>query len=372
MKGNHVKRDENHQIARSREQRVRAIIVAVLATFAAVPAFGQAKNDADSYCAYVTEQAQSQKTLYRMPNLEAGVSQPTQAVPAETFAGVTSGLSNFRKSQLVGPAANDTCQLYRATVEAQERISYALPAIERDALAKRLELTTQAIDDLGELIAQNQKKVDARDATLDTLYLLQSAKAKLEADRGAAELTLSTLAVPALSEEPLKDLAAVKQSLELKTQEASAKLSKQDNWDVTVMVGVRHNASPFFSTPPGAYGGFDARWNIGSWKRDRELDQTAGDYAEWKRQQDSDVLHGMAQLHEQILSAIEAQERALAAMQASEALIHANREKIKGVDTNAAILFDNQLVADELSLRVEIGTTQFRLARLKQYLTNNF
>jgi hypothetical protein len=372
MEVNHVNWDGNHRILGSWEQPVRAIVVAVLAIFAAVPAFGQVKNDADSYCAYVAEQAQSQKTLYRMPNLEAGVSQPTQAVPAETFVGVTSGLSNFRKSQLVGPAANDTCQLYRATVEAQERISYALPAIERDALAKRMELTTQAIEDLSELIAQNQKKVDARDATLDSLYLLQSAKAKLETDRGAAELTLSALVIPALSGEPLKDLAAVKQSLELKTQEASAKLSKQDNWDVTIMVGIRHNASPFFSTPPGAYGGFDARWNIGSWKRDRELERTAGDYAEWKSQQDSDVLHGMTQLHQQILSAIEAQERSLAAMQASEVLIHANREKIKGVDTNAAILFDNQLVTDELSLRVEIGATQFRLTRLKQYLIDNF
>jgi hypothetical protein len=351
---------------------VKVILPAALVILIAVPAFGQVAKDADSYCAYVTEQAQSQKTLYRMPNLEAGVSQPTQAVPAETFAGVTSGLSNFRKSQLVGPAANDTCQLYRATIEAQERISYALPSIERDALAKRLTLTSQAIEDLGDLIAQNQKKVNARDATLDTLYLLQSAKAKLEADRGAAELTLSTLAVPVLSEEPLKNLAAVKQSLELKTQEASAKLSKQDNWDVTVMVGIRHNAAPFFSTPPGAYGGFDARWNIGSWKRDHELDQTADDYAEWKRQQDSDVVHSMAQLRQQIISAIEAQERALAAMQASDDLIGSNREKIKGVDTAAALLFDNQLVADELSLRVEIGTTQFRLLRLKQYLADNF
>ena len=46
--------------------------------------------------------------------------------------------------------------------------------------------------------------------------------------------------------------------------------------------------------------------------------------------------------------------------------------KIKGVETDAAILFDNQLVVDELSLRVEIGTAQFRLARLKQYLADNF
>jgi hypothetical protein len=59
-------------------------------------------------------------------------------------------------------------------------------------------------------------------------------------------------------------------------------------------------------------------------------------------------------------------------MQASENLIQVNRAKIKGVETDAALLFDNQLLVDELSLRVEIGTTQFRLARLKQYLADNF
>ena len=59
-------------------------------------------------------------------------------------------------------------------------------------------------------------------------------------------------------------------------------------------------------------------------------------------------------------------------MQTNAALIRPNREKIKGVDTDAANLFENQLVVDELTLRVEIGTTEFRLARLKQYVADNF
>jgi hypothetical protein len=80
----------------------------------------------------------------------------------------------------------------------------------------------------------------------------------------------------------------------------------------------------------------------------------------------------MALLRQQIETAIEAQERALKAMQARENLIENNRTKIKGADTNAAVLFDNQLLVDELSLRVEIGTTQFRLSRLRQYLVDNF
>ena len=130
------------------EQKVKAIILAALAILAAAPASGQVTQDAASYCAYLTEQAQAQKTLFEMPNLEAGVSQPTQAVPAETFAGFNSGLSNLRKSQLVGSVAKETCQLYRATLDAQEHISYALPSIEKEALAKRLTLATQAISEL--------------------------------------------------------------------------------------------------------------------------------------------------------------------------------------------------------------------------------
>ncbi len=370
--GKHAASNKQREISVRGELPVKAILIAALAVLGAVPACAQVLQDANAYCAYTEEQAQAQKTLYRTPNFEAGVSQPTQAVPAQTFAGVDEGLSNFRKSQLVVPVAKDNCQLYRATIDAQEHITYALPTIEREALTKRMALTTQAIDELGTLIQQHQKKVDARDATLSSLYLLQSAKAKLEADRAESELTLSTITIPALSAEPLKNLAGTKQGLELATQDATAKLNKQDSWDVTLMVGIRHNASPFLTAPPGAYGGFDAKWNIGSWKRNHELDQTAGDYAEWKRQQDTDVIRSMAQLRDQIESAIAAQERALAAMQANENLIRSNRDKIKGVDTEDAILFDNQLVVDELSLRVEIGTTQFRLERLKQYLADNF
>jgi hypothetical protein len=201
---------------------------------------------------------------------------------------------------------------------------------------------------------------------------LQSAKTKLETDRAATELTISSMSIPALSAEPLKNLVGEKQSLELATQEASAKISKQDNWDVTVSAGIRHKVGPFFARAPGAYGGFDAKWNIGSWKRNRELEQTASDYAEWKRQQDNDVIHSMALLRAQIESAIAPQERALQAMQTSVDLIRDNREKIIGVETDEAILFDNQLAIDELSLRIEIGTTQFRVARLKQYLAGNF
>jgi len=351
---------------------VKSILIAALAILAATPAFGQVSKDADSYCAYTAEQALSQKTLFRMPNLEGGISQPTQSVPASAFAGVNTGLSNFRKSQLVGPVAKDNCQLYRATIDAQEHILYALPSIERDSLTKRLTFTAQAIDELKALILENQKKVDARNATLDSLYILQSSEARLEADRATTELTLSNISVPAVSEEPLKNLAGTKQLLELKTQEATAKLNKQDNWDVILMVGIRHDASPLFLSPPGGYGGFNAKWNIGSWKRNGELERTASDYAEWKRQQDNDVIQSMELLRQQIVSTIEAQERTLKSMQASENLIQVNRAKIKGVETDAALLFVNQLLVDELSLRVEIGTTQFRLARLKQYLAENF
>ena len=39
---------------------------------------------------------------------------------------------------------------------------------------------------------EQQKKVDARDATLDSLYILQSAEAKMEADRATTELSSAT------------------------------------------------------------------------------------------------------------------------------------------------------------------------------------
>jgi len=347
------------------------ILGLLLSLALASPAFAQ--KDPAAYCASIVDSAEAQKTLYRMPFTEIGVSQPTVNTPASTYAGFTGSLSAFRKSQLVMPAAKDGCDLYQATLAAQENIMYAIPNIERSVLSNRLVLERQAESQLDVLIVTAQRRVDAQDATLPDLYMLKSAKAKMQADSAATELQLAVFSnMPDIGPNLLSNTIRRKQDLEVKTQQDAAKLARADNWDVTLMVGARQNTVPFFDNKPAAYGGFDARWNIGSFKRDKELDKAAADYGNWKLQQESDVVRESGRLTVEIQSIIEAQQTSLATMQETDTQIQIMLDKISPSDTDAAATFRNQLTADQLALRVEIGTTQFRLARLKQYLTDNF
>ena len=52
--------------------------------------------------------------------------------------------------------------------------------------------------------------------------------------------------------------------------------------------------------------------------------------------------------------------------------IEANLRSLEGVDTSNAIAFRNQLIADQMVLRVEIGDVEFRMSRLQEFLDANF
>jgi hypothetical protein len=45
---------------------------------------------------------------------------------------------------------------------------------------------------------------------------------------------------------------------------------------------------------------------------------------------------------------------------------------VEGLDTSAAQTFKNQLLADQIVMRVDIGDLQFRLDWLESYLHDNF
>jgi hypothetical protein len=45
---------------------------------------------------------------------------------------------------------------------------------------------------------------------------------------------------------------------------------------------------------------------------------------------------------------------------------------LEGVETSNALMFRNQLLADQVVLGVEIGDVQFRLNEAQRFLTENF
>src|SRR4029077_9358452 len=112
----------------------------------------QDSKDQKAYCSYVLEQAQAQRDLLRTPTAVAGFTHPETGLPMQVVAGGSLGLSSLRKASLTMDAARKDCELYGATIGAQQVIQYALPGLERDALRNRMALIDQASQSLDALM----------------------------------------------------------------------------------------------------------------------------------------------------------------------------------------------------------------------------
>jgi hypothetical protein len=328
-------------------------------------------NDQMAYCSYLMEQAQAQRDLLRSPMALAGLTQPETGLPTQLVAGASVGLSEIRKAGLTMDAARKNCELYKATTGAQQDVQYALASLEKEALRNRLTLINQAAKSVDELIEKTAKMVEAQNATRLMLFTLQTTKIKLDADRADTASRISTLYVPPLSDKPLKNLVAEKLSSEASEQKALDKLTRQNNWDVALSVGVHQQVNPVAQNPQ-PYGAVSVNYNFASRAINKHLDRAVNAYDEWKKVQEGDVVRGMEVLHQQLLDGVSGQESRLKSLQEESGQIDKNLQLVGNPDTSAAFDFHNQLTAAQLLLQVETGDASFRIDRLREYLAKNY
>jgi len=350
-------------------------LVCASALLLVIPAFaagqGQSQADPQAYCAYVTEQAQAQRDTLRTPSALAGFTQPETGLPTQIVGGATLGLSNLRKAGLTIDAARKNCELYKATTTAEQNIQYALPSLEKDALSNRLILIEQAGKSLDVLMEKTSKMVEAQNATRLMLFSLQTTKIKLDADRADTQSKITVLYVPPLSEKPLKQLVAEKQSGEADEQKALDKLNRQNNWDVALSVGVHQQVNPVaYNAQP--YGAVTVTYNLGSRAINKHLDRSAEAYDEWKKVEEGDVVRLMEILRQQLADGISVQEAKLRSLQEESSQINKSLELVANPDTSAAVDFQNQLMTAQLVLQIEIGDATFRIALLRDFLARNY
>jgi hypothetical protein len=334
-------------------------------------ALAQSPNEGEAYCAYVMEQAEAQRDLLRTPTGLAGFTQPETGLPMQIVGGATLGLSNVRKAGLTMEAAQRECALYRTTTETQQAIQYAIPSLEKEALRNRLALIERAFASLNGLMEKTEKMVETQNATRMMLFALQTTRIKLDADRADTQAKLNVIYVPAMSDRPLKELVTEKESSETGEQKAVNKLSRQNNWDVALTVGLHQQLNPA-SQGPQPYGEVTVNYNFGSRAIDRHLDRAAEAHDEWKRAQESDVVRGMEALRQQLVDGVTAQAGRLKILQEEGAQIDKNLELVANPDTSAALDFNNQLTAARLLLEIEKGDASFRMQQLREYLTKNY
>jgi hypothetical protein len=285
--------------------------------------------------------------------------------------GASLGLSDLRKAGLTMDVARKNCELYKATTWAQQGIQYALPSLEREALRNRFALIEQASKSLDAMMEKTAKMVDAKDATRLMLFTLQTTKIKLDADHADTQSKIAALYTPPLSDKPLKELVAEKQNNEANEQKALDKLTRQNNWDVALSVGVHQQVNPVaYGAQP--YGAVSINYNLSSRAINKHLDRAADAYDEWKKVQEGDVIRTMEVLRQQLADSVTAQEAKLKSLQDESGQIEKNLHLVGDPDTSAAFDFHNQLTAAQLLLQVETGDASFRLDRLREYLAKNY
>jgi hypothetical protein len=288
-------------------------------------------------------------------------------------------LRNFCGSQtrlaltfgLTMDGARKNCEVYKATTEAQQDIQYALPSLEREALLNRLRLIDDASKSLDALLEQTSKMLEAQNATRLMLFNLQNTQIKLEADRADTQSKISEIYVPPLSDQPLKELVAEKQSSEEGEQKALDRLSRQNNWDVVLSVGVHQQVNPV-AQGVQPYGEVTVNYNLASRAINRHLDRAVNAHDEWKKVQEGDVVRQMEVLGQQLRDSVTAQEAKLKSLQEENKQIEKNLEFVVAPDTSAAFDFRNQLAAAQLLLQVETADASFRMGRLREYLERNY
>jgi hypothetical protein len=343
----------------------------VCALSVATPALAADLSDQLAYCSYVMEQAQAQRDLLRTPIALAGLTQPETGLPPQLIAGASVGLSSIRKSGLTIEAARKNCELYKATTGAQQDIQYGLPSLEKEALTNRLALIDQASKSLDALLERTSKMVEAQNATRLMLFTLQTTRIRLDADRADTESKITALYIPPLTDKTLKQLVAEKLSSEANEQKALDKLSRQNNWDVALSVGVHQQVNPIAQNPQ-PYGAVSVNYNLASRAINKHLDHSVEAYSEWKKVQEGDIVRSADVLRQQLMDNVSVQESKLKSLQEESGQIDKNLQLVGSADTSAAFDFHNQLTVAQLLLQIETGDARFRLDRLRQYLARNY
>jgi hypothetical protein len=356
---------------RKPRQSLAPLVAAFALSILLTPAARAGDEDQQAYCKYITQQAAAQRDLLRTPDAVAGFTQPNTGLPTQVVWGVTGSLSNVRKATLTMDVARKDCELYSASASAQQAIQYAAPSLEKQSLEHRLTLIEQASQNLEQLLAATSKMVDAQNMTRPMAFALETTKIKLAADRADTQSKIVAIYAPPLSDKPLKDLVAEKQTREENERSAVYKLTRQNDWDVALSVGAHQQVNPLIGNP-GAYGEVTVSYNLASHAINKHLDQAAQAYDDWKKVQEGDVIRNAEVLKHQIVDTITVQDNRLKALREQEKQIESNLELLGHAETSAGLEFGNQLTTAKLLLEIEVGDATFRLEQSKEFLAKNF
>lgn len=341
----------------------------LLTIFAALFITSTAFAQDQAYCNAALETAKSQADLLRTPQVALGVTEsPLVGSPAQAVAGFTESVQGLRKAGRVLEVGRATCRLYKAQEDSALAIQYAMPILEREALQQRLTFDDEALRSIDELIADSNRLLQVQNTTRQAVYGAQSAKARILTDVAAVNTALATIVIPSdVSSESIQALVNEEQAATILAQDANTRLQKTQNFDVQLVVGVRHSV---FDSSVGGYGGFSATWSPASKASDRHLANAALSQELYDRTNPNGVTRQTQVLHQQVTQSLAAWKGKLVAVQAQQSVIDENLAAVDGVDTPSANIFRASLRADSILQRTELLDAQYRISKLENFLMN--
>jgi hypothetical protein len=122
----------------------------------------------------------------------------------------------------------------------------------------------------------------------------------------------------------------------------------------------------------GAFGEATLTYNFGRHSAKDHLARSSAGYLDLKANQFDDVAQQAVVLQKQIEDTITFIRPQLSALIEHNSDIEKSLKSIEGLDTANSMTFKNQLLADQIVLRVDMGDIQFRLDWLESYLRDNF
>jgi hypothetical protein len=344
---------------------------------AALAAWGQVPQDQKAYCQYLDQQAKAEAIQLRTPISISGITQPTGGTPPQIFSGVQSSVSGIRKASATMALSRSTCAQYLNTEDATLRIAMAVPSLQKAALENRLQLLEQEQRALDKLIEDAQDRMDAQNLARPTLYALQSARAKVQADQNNTALAIAAIYIPEnVTSMPIAAIIRYSKELNALVQKDTNRIVSAANWDLKTDAGVRHQlgVQPGTTTTSatGPFAEATFTYNLGSKSVNKHLDAAAQSFTEWKEVQETDIVRQAAVLQKQLSDMQDTERFSLTRLGLVNANIITNLETVKDPQTANAYSFYLMIKADEFAMRVEMEDAQFRADEIQQFIQENF
>ncbi|MDO8416607.1 MAG: hypothetical protein Q7S87_10405 [Agitococcus sp.] len=333
-----------------------------------------ASVDTEAYCTYVQEKAGAERVALQSSQLMANVGRANSSGDSLLAIGLGNSLARYNKGTLSFELGQRDCALYSTRYAIEQHLRYARDVIQRDALmAKKMALLEGKASMMASVISLNGQVLKQTATVLDA-YQKATALARIDNELTAIEVQLALTEPHELTGESLSKMVGGSLQATQRYQQTVLAISKQDNWDVALTVGMQHplNNTLGGSNAASPYAAIVWTYSLGSSSHNLLLAKTSEAYLNWQKSEQTGQFIKVTQFKHQLLNLLTVKSQQLSELQTRDVALQTLLEKMDKVQTESAVKFHAQLVVDALFLKAEAVQVSTEVTGLQQYVTKNF